>query len=183
MAKYYYFVASLPALMFDQAPPFSMEDFLSGAERQLSLVDHALIKAVVQEEELPAHGVAGQWAHVRQQIKSTLASMRATRAGKDPAKYIRGDRPYDPIVTEAVQEAMKIEEPLAAERALDRRVWQILDNLQAGHAFDIGFLVVYALKLKMLERYKRIASDQGRQAFEAILKSERLAEVLATVGS
>jgi hypothetical protein len=45
---------------------------------------------------------------------------------------------------------------LEAEKILDQARWNFLDALSFGHYFDFDYLLVYGLKLKILERWEKI---------------------------
>jgi hypothetical protein len=45
---------------------------------------------------------------------------------------------------------------LEAEKALDLERWQLLEELACGHYFDLDALLIYALKLLILERWAKI---------------------------
>jgi hypothetical protein len=51
--------------------------------------------------------------------------------------------------------------PLDAEKALDETRWKALDELATGHYFDLDFLISYALKLRILERWEKIQGAEG----------------------
>lgn len=42
------------------------------------------------------------------------------------------------------------------EKILDEARWQVLDDLGFGHYFDMDSLILYAYKLKILERWEKI---------------------------
>ena len=57
---------------------------------------------------------------------------------------------------------------LEAEKLLDRTSWQFLDELEQGHYYDLEFLMVYGLKLKILERHQEYATSKGREGLDGI---------------
>ena len=60
------------------------------------------------------------------------------------------------------------ESPLQAEEALNLARWGYLDQLEAGHYFDIDKLVVYVLRLQLLERKARFDEQKGREMFDLV---------------
>lgn len=58
---------------------------------------------------------------------------------------------------------------LEAERMLDGERWCMLDELSLGHYFDIDFLIVYALKILILERWERIRTADSTGKLQEIL--------------
>jgi hypothetical protein len=61
--------------------------------------------------------------------------------------------------------------PLLMEQELERIRWSFLDSLEAGNFFDINFLVVYFLKVQILERLRMFNKEKGSRAFESICEA------------
>ncbi len=179
---YYYFIASLPALFFGQKPPMSVEEYFNRSDSALHPDDAKALRDAVTEESSAQSGVAAVWCKLRHDLKNELAYERAIRAGKDPLRYVRGERSTDSRLKDAAAEALNAQDPLEAQRAFDKRAWDLLEELENGHFFDADNVVVYGLKLKILARYEDIVSPKGREVFEGYMKSERLAAVHAAVG-
>jgi len=168
MVYYYYLVASLPTLEFGANPPLTTEEFLSQCVQHLSRPDLSVIQKIIQQEKADTdmkNIFFKQWEGFNHNIRNEMAYFRARRAGKDPAVYVRGERSTDPLYAELVAEASKGNDPLATEKIFDRRRWQFLDDQVRFHYFDLDILMVYALKLKILERYQAIASAKGKAIF------------------
>jgi len=69
---------------------------------------------------------------------------------------------------ELAAEAAGMINPLEAESLLNRARWQFLEQLEVGHYFDVERLVVYSLKLQLLERIALYDREKGRERFEEI---------------
>ena len=50
--------------------------------------------------------------------------------------------------------------------------WKILDELESEHLFDLDFLIVYSLKLQIIERKISFNRDIGQVRLQTILKQE-----------
>jgi hypothetical protein len=85
---------------------------------------------------------------------------------------MRGERPNDSSIAETIDRAFKMSNPLAAERFIDLMRWQFLDELIWGHYFDFDCIVVYAMKLKILERHHLLRSTQGAEILEKYKRFE-----------
>jgi hypothetical protein len=181
--KYYYFLASLPELTFGQKPSMSVAQYLEACESQLHQEDARAVRAAVLEESGEHQGVAAQWCESRHALKNELAYERALRAGKDPAKYVRGDHSFDRVARDAAVEALNVLDPLEAQRGLDLKAWHYLDGLEGGGKFDADRAVIYGLKLAILERHEDIASARGKAVLAEYMKDERLAAVYAAVNA
>jgi hypothetical protein len=58
---------------------------------------------------------------------------------------------------------------LEAEKSLDLERWRFLDEVSAGHYFDIDSLIVYALKLKILIRWDKVYNTNSEMVLKAAL--------------
>jgi hypothetical protein len=167
----YYLVASLPMLEFGSNPPISSKEFLRDCERLLSRRDYLNILAASSEEESAGPGdghLLRQWKKFSRDFRNEAAWFRAVRSGRDPLEHLRGQREADQAIGNALAEADKSPDPLSAEKVLDLLRWQKLDELTGQRYFDREFLVAYAIKLKILERYDQIDSWQGEKVFAGL---------------
>ena len=164
-SSYYYFVASLPLVSFDGKMPMSVEAFHEDCRRLLTEKDYALMQRlwVSDENDLSGTGnrVLDAWLFFDRGFRNELAWHRANRLNKDPLKYLRGPRALDPLYAEEVSRISKMEDLWEAEKTLNKMKWRFLEDLAAGHYFDIEFLLIYALRLTMLERFQEYASPAG----------------------
>jgi len=96
------------------------------------------------------------WAGFNRNLKNEIARLRAVKFGQDPAVYIREPKTEEISIADIVAQAAKAPDPLTAEKILDRFKWQYLDEIARWQYFNLEFLIVYALKLQILERYRKI---------------------------
>ena len=102
-------------------------------------------------------------------LRNELVRVRAQRKHLDPAKYLRHDGFTESAIVHLIQAALRNLSILDAERLLDLARWECLEALNFGHYFDAEFLVIYAYKLLLLERWERIrAADKSRLLEEAL---------------
>jgi hypothetical protein len=166
--KYYYLIASLPTITFDNKPPLSCEEFLAVCKPQLASQDFQLISQAILDEEVDprsSNGVFRQWSVFNHHLRNEMTYFRARRAGKDPVVYMRGERSSDSVFADVVAQAAKAADPLSSERIFDRSRWQLLEEMGRYEYFSLEFLLIYALKLRILERYQTIESPKGKAIF------------------
>ena len=170
---YYYLIASLPTLEFGSKPLISVEEFLQRAGGQLPGTDLAVIESIFSGDHLrpeePA-GILKRWAEFNRGVSNEIAWSRAGELNKDPQKYLRGERTTEPYLVDVIAKAAEAADPLAAEKIIDRARWQYLDELGHGHYFEFENVVIYALKLRMLDRYRVIDSPKGGEIFREYAK-------------
>lgn len=168
-AYYTYLIASLPSLVFGSEPPLSFQGFLDLCrplipERDFNLLQHS------DEESQPS---LQKWLEFDTALRNELAKIRAARKKIDPVKYLRRDGFVDPYITHSALNAYRNPSPLEGEIMLDRARWRRLDELGTGHYFDLDFLIVYAQKLLILERWQRIKSADSPALLEGLLEKGR----------
>ncbi len=180
MAGYYaYLLASLPMLHFGVKSPLSFEAFQATCRGLVSEEESALLEkmrqgAAVEETARPA--VLRAWASFERTLGNELAKVRAARQHKDAARYLRGDaQAYLPgdagvqtSVTHLALAASRHPDILESERMLDAARWEWLETWSLGHYFDTEALVLYGLKLLILERWQRIREADARKALDAL---------------
>ncbi|NQT76000.1 MAG: DUF2764 family protein [Candidatus Omnitrophica bacterium] len=172
MREYYYLIASLPMLEFGTKMPISYVDFLKRSREQLESADMGIIERIktgpFEDTEDPSPTFK-EWKLFARALRNEIARYRAARTGKDPLEHIRGGNYPDPFVSGFAHWAVHEDSPIEAELYLDRARWEKIEELEKGHYFDIDFLVTYALKLQILERWDRINSEGGMALLQALL--------------
>lgn len=168
--QYYYTVASLPMLSLEAEKFMTEEEFLSACETTISEKDFEDLKASLL---LPIQGAVVSdpllkgWYDWENTLRCELVKLRAAKKGTDAEKYIT-DNPGEAGLAEVAREAFNQSSPLESEKVLDRARWEYLDMLEAGHLFDIGKLIIYYLKLQLLNRRALLNREIGQQEYEKI---------------
>lgn len=172
MAYYIYLVSSLPMLHFGMKPPLSFEKFLWICEDLIpeseldALRAASIVEQCVHDENCPA---LKKWHDFDKLLRNELVKVRASRRRLDPLKHLRGDGYADPSVAHTALHAHRTPSPLEAEKILDEARWRFLEELSIGHYFDIDFLIVYAVKLLILERWEKINKlDKARAVADVV---------------
>ena len=184
---YYYLVASLPRLQFGAAPPLTRGQFLSRCAGQVSAAHYRILAEVELFQTRPARtGLAllDRWYEGERALRNALARERAKRLGVTAAGHLRDCRP-DPRLAEIARQLLALDSPLAADEELDRVRWRVLEELAFGHYFDVETLVVYLLKLRILERRARFDAAAGAALLDRLLAqgAERGREAFARTGN
>lgn len=112
-----------------------------------------------------------RWRDFDGVLRNELVKIRAARKKIDPAKYLRYAGFTDPSIAHIALHAHRAPSILEAEKILDEARWRFLDELAVGHYFDMDFLVTYAIKLLILERWERVNTLDKTQAVDELLKS------------
>ena len=171
MSQYYYVVASLPLLRYDEQPPITRDYFLTACEGNIEHRHFLLVsRAGIENFDTIDSGspALDSWTNWEINLRNTLVELRARKTGADPSLYLR-DCSYVPGASQVAQEAFSLESPLEAEELLGRGRWNYLDYLEAGHYFDEEKLVLYSLKLQIVERRVQRRAERGEEAFREIV--------------
>ena len=168
--QYYYTVSSLPMLMWDSDKFMTESEFLYACESTVAEKDFETLKAsllIPVQGAVVTNPVLRSWYDWENTLRSELVKLRAAKKGTDAEKYI-SDNPGEAGVVEIAREAFNQASPLDGEKILDQARWDYLDMLEAGHMFDIGKLIIYYLKLQLLNRRAVLNKDKGQQEYEKI---------------
>ena len=167
---YYYMVSSLPMLAYDTERFMSEEEFLDCCESTVSPHDYRLLKntsLVPADSEESSHPVLEKWNSWERSLRNDLVKIRAGRKGVDGDKYVASGA-IETGLQNIARDACAAATPLEAEIILDRARWEYLENLEAGHYFDLGKLIIYYLQLQLLRRRSRLIKEKGLAAFDEI---------------
>ncbi|MDD4954134.1 MAG: DUF2764 family protein [Candidatus Omnitrophica bacterium] len=178
MSAYYtYLIASLPMLHFAGKPPFSFTHFLGLCRGLIPGEEIGLLSQVEKIEGLVYKGKGAPTLKRRQEfevaLRNELVRIRATRRHQDMNKYLRVDGFTEPYISRLAMGAYRNTSILESERMLDQGRWNMLEEFSCGHYFDFDYLIIYALKLLILERWEKInMADKARLLSETLGKGQ-----------
>lgn len=169
---YPYIMSSLPMLQFGAKPPFGPGRFLEQCagmvtEQELETLKQcfspSLLDSGVRQPALRA------WISFETGLRNELVKIRAARKKTDPNKFLRPGGRSDQGLYHAAMSAHRIQSVSASEKFIDAERWKALDEISAGHYFDLDALVIYALKLRILSRWEQIEKTDKLQLLEKTL--------------
>jgi hypothetical protein len=165
MAAYYtYFISSLPMLRFGSKSALSLKDFLTRCAELIGDKECQLIRKAVSTDGFKLEGNLPQallrWKEFDFSLRNELAKARSLRKKTEAARFLRPGGKTEMRIAHLAQSAFRQANILEGERYLDNGRWQELDEIASGHYFDLEFLLAYALKLAILERWSLIGSSQ-----------------------
>lgn len=173
--KYYYLAASLPYLSFDAEPPLSLEDFRDDCRRLMDPADFVVLEQFLEHPHQAEGFPDADLRKFRGFLKVFLneqAMFRTQTREMDMESRDQDVSERDPYLHEQVVRASKASNPLEGEKILDEIVWERIDDLQAGHHFDLIWILLYGVKLTILRRYRVIEHPESREKFENILQTD-----------
>ncbi|GAB4372658.1 MAG: hypothetical protein Kow009_08680 [Spirochaetales bacterium] len=168
MAQYYYTIAALPHLAFDEPPPLSLEEFRSLCKDTLTEKDWKILdQASLFGEEPAGNELLSRWHRWEQSFRSDLARLRASKLGMESDSIPRMI-PDSGRVAEAARAAMMEPSPAAAEQLILKVYWEVLEDLEVNHFFDLDKLLVYYLKLQILHLRAQRNREEGMKNFTSV---------------
>lgn len=172
--QYYYVTTSLPSLSLSEELPIRKDDFLANCEKYLKKTDFNILESVslfdVEKDEAPLDTVKHFFGWERG-IRNALVRLRAEGLGLEPDEFVRGEI-VDHSQTLLAEEAYNADSPLVAEGILNKARWRYLDELEFGHYFDIERLVIFFIKLQILERISSFDAEEGRESLNAVVSQD-----------
>lgn len=173
MTPYYYILSSLPYLVFERAPSLSIDELWSLSTPWLG--SHEIVQlrmARVDIEDTPPERLTNaalkRWYAFENTLRNELVKVRATNLHLEAGPYLRPDEHYDGSAVKLVRRALDDRSPLQVEVSLLKARWVFLSQEEVGHPFDLTALIIYGLKLQLLERRHRFDAEKGRRVLERI---------------
>lgn len=160
MDKYYFLVAELPTLFFNKEPEISEAYFLQEAEKWMSPGDFAILSKVDINDYLlnPKNPhVLRKYQSFERALRTDLAKFR--QAQKQKIEY--KPQTFSPSL---IREGT----PLEIEIKLMEIRWDLLEEMQREHHFNLEYLILYYLKLQLLQRYFSFDKEKGMKKFEKL---------------
>ena len=169
--QYYYVITSLPSLSLSEELPVRKDDFLANCEKYLKKTDFNILESIslfdVEKDEA-SFDIVRRFFGWERGVRNALVRLRAEKLGLKPDEFVRGEI-VDHSQTLLAEEAFYTDSPLMAEEILNRARWRYLDELEFGHYFDIERLVVFFIKLQILERISSFDAEEGRERLNAVV--------------
>ena len=172
MSQYYYIVASLPFLSFDTEKTIETDEYLDLCRRQASQKDYDLLQSASFEQLLYKNytnrvlNTVSQWEKT---LRNELAVLRSQKMGIETQDAVSAEN--IPEAKEAAREAFNQSYPLQGELTLMHSRWDLYEELEVNYFFEIEKLILYYLKLQLLERKALFQKEYGKEQFDQIYES------------
>jgi hypothetical protein len=171
---YYYLGASLPMLFLDRPAPIGLTAFRRSCREQMRPADGEAIQRLLDADgEGVDHPFVRRWRNGERQLRNAVARARAARLGRDAAPHLRPVEGVSVTQDRRVAEAFTRGTPLERELELDRIRWSLLDELAGLQPFTLAWLMAYALKLRLVERWAGLDAGMGEARLEGAVAAAR----------
>ena len=147
-------------LFFGKEPDLSIQYFLDESRKWVSTRDYRIL-ARVKIDDIQEHpkgpDVLRLYQNFEYQLRKDIALWREAQ---------KKDIEYKP--TSFPLSIIKEGNPLEIELKFMQRRWAFIDELEREHHFDLGMLVLYYLKLQLLQRYFIFNKEEGLKKFQKL---------------
>ncbi len=188
---YYYLMAQLPYLLFEQKPPMSSTAFKELALSMLNKKDSALLNNLALDpdpdnagaqspnissysEPFPSTGCAfiDNYREWERTLRLALAKQRAGKIGRN-SDEAAAEPPFFPAeANQAAVKALAREiSPLEGESVIDKARWDAIDSFTGSDYFHRNNVFAYYLKLLLLERRFSFNAEKGFTEYKSLYAS------------
>lgn len=180
MSQYYFLVASLPVLSYEEKDASEPSAFIELLQDHLAPADLATVSAASIDAPLDpvttGQPTLDRWRSFERGVRNALVRLRAPGRSTEATTHLRldaaGDDHADAVeIGDAARESFGQESPLSGEDQLSRARWAHLDELEVGHFFDLDRVIIYYLKLQILARRRLFNRSDGEERFAHINES------------
>ncbi|MDD3886580.1 MAG: DUF2764 family protein [Victivallaceae bacterium] len=165
---YYFLCASLPTPVFGVESRLTRAAFDRCCEAAMEPEDFAKLTsgrlAAPRSPDCASgqYGIYGEYAKFEQYLRTRIAERRLNGGDEKLPTPIEFYGEIDRGLAQLAQEP-----PAERERMIDLLRWKRLDELEAGHEFDLDKLCVLRLKFELLDKYRNRDAAAGRENFNA----------------
>ncbi len=158
MGHYYYLVSQLPLLQFGAKPHINREALLAEAKKWLTGGEYVILSGVkLAETKIRGNEprILKKYKNFEKQLRTELKKWREARdegTEHKPSLFSAG--------------LIKDSNPLETEEKLLELRWNFLDKLETGQHFDFSVLIIYNLRLQILEKIEEYDKQVGQKKFK-----------------
>ncbi len=156
MSNMVYLMTSLPSLSLGEAPPITIDEFNDDAKSELSSRHFKALQSV-DIQKLEAKVGVKSISSLLETIKEDLSEVRTAKAQSRQAKPER-------LPLNALRG-----NPLEREMQIMQWQWEELQDIEAGKTFTLTEVLVYKLKLQLVERLYSFNKVKGAEVLASVV--------------
>lgn len=155
-----YLMTSLPSLSLGQVPPITIDEFNDDAKRQLSARHFKALQSVDIQNLNTEVGIKS----ISSFIKSIKEDLSEAREAKEQSRQVK---------TERMPNSVLLGNPLEREMNIMQWQWEELQDIEAGKTFTLTEVLVYKLKLQLVERLYSFDENKGAEVLASVVNPEK----------
>ncbi len=156
MSNMVYLMTSLPSLSLGETPPITIDEFNDDAKRELSSLHFKALQSV-DIQKLEAKVGVKNISSLLETIKEDLSEVRNAKKQSRQAKPER-------LPLSALKG-----NPLEREMNIMQWQWEELQDIEAGKTFTLTEVLVYKLKLQLVERLYSFNKVKGAEVLASVV--------------
>lgn len=171
----YYLISQLPSLdgVSENTPmPVNEVQFLELCNRFLNKKALAELNKLTlipsRNYEKSSSALIEKWNDGERTLRSVLAKLRADKMNRQTDDVSQS---VSPVLLQTARTAVEIDNPMEAEKFLNKYRLDFLESLRPMDSFSEEFIYYYGLKLKLLERMRKFDLLSGENAYRKIYDS------------
>lgn len=171
----YYLIAQLPSLDGigeNTALPITEERFMELCGQLLGEKERRVLAGLTllppKNHERSGSALIEAWNEGERNLRFALGKARAEKMKK---MFDAQNRSFSPELIKAANTAVEMENPLEAEKFLNRYRLDFLETLRPIDTFSKDFVCYYGLRLKLLARLMKFDTEIGESAYRNIYNS------------
>ena len=140
-----------------------MEEFMRDASAQLSKLNFSKVERITIQslDEEASNRKLNSFIDLQKEIQLDLALIRRAKMDKQIAQ------------PKTLSKAMVDSNPLEREEYLMKLQWDALSSIEFSESFTLTELMIYKLKLQILERLSSFNSEKGKAVFASIVNPQK----------
>ncbi len=151
-----YLMTSLPSLSLGEAPPITIDEFNDDAKCQLSSRHFKVLQSVDIQKLESKVGVKSVSSLINS-IKEDLSEVREAKKQNRQAK------------PERMPNSLLKGNPMEREMNILHWQWEELQDIEAGKTFTLTEVLVYKLKLQLVERMNSFNKNKGAEILASVV--------------
>ncbi|MDT8316741.1 MAG: hypothetical protein RQ824_01970 [bacterium] len=178
--SYYYLIASLPYLSFQKPQALSISEFSLRCNSCLNRNDVDLIQCILSgnlNKAAKSLKVVGEWLSWDIELRGKLAGLRAKAKGRDESPDLTepGAKAlnYNLESHKLAMDIFSAASPMDADELHESARWRMIEALEHGQYFNLEWLALYCLKLKIMERRESFDTEAGMDRVAVILTAAK----------
>jgi len=178
LSQYYFLVSSLPYLTKDSTVQLTVSSFMELCREQLTKNDLNIIEKCSLDNFIIGKNINStylRWQLWEINLRNELLKLRSQKKGAQQDKYLVScDRIIE--TDEVARNAFNQASPLDAENMMDNARWNLIESMEVGNYFNLEKLILYSLKLQILEKKASYNKELGIKEFN-MLKQTKLENI------
>jgi len=139
---------------------------------ELSDTEHKhLTKLTLLPEFEPRCNAGKQWQEWERFMRNALTAHRATQQKVDAKQWLKEELNVFPGDGKTIDEMLNNSNPAVREFSFDELRWKRLEDCAATCNFDFNVLVIYKLKLLLVEKWANASQQKGIETLDNLMDS------------